>query len=317
MSHKAKLSVCTNCNTDLSNRENFCPNCGQENHDLKIPIGHLIYEAIESVFHFDNKFFNTSKALILKPGKISKEFNEGKRVRYVPPFRLYIFLSFIFFFLLSLFAHTGEGLLLDDEDILKVDPKDVEEGIVVSESGDSTKKGFSFGLPTPDPEKIEEMSDAQIDSMLTKEGAEISKTNRFLTRKFAKLRKLTKEELAHKFLKNTSILMFFLMPFFALILMLFYLRKKMYYFQHLIFSIYFHCFIFFFLSIVMLISHFFDYTNFFIPLLLIFIYLVVALKNFFQQSVGKTVLKSILLFASYSMFLGIFILATLLVSLIF
>jgi hypothetical protein len=317
MSHKAKLSICTNCNTALPNLENFCPNCGQENHDLKIPIGHLVYEAIESVFHFDNKFLNTSKALVLRPGMISKEFNEGKRAKFVPPFRLYIFLSFIFFFLLSLFAHPDEGLLINDENLIKVDKKDLEEGFIVKESHDSTKQGLSFGLPTEDPDKIEKMTDTQIDSLLKKEGSEVTKTNRFLTRKFAKLRKLTKEQLAHKFLKNTSILMFFLMPFFALILMLFYRKKKMYYFQHLIFSIYFHCFIFFFLSIMMFIAHFFNFGSFFIPVLLILTYLVIALRNFFQQGLGKTVLKGILLFGTYSIFLGIFILATLLASLIF
>lgn len=94
---RRKVEICHNCHTVLSPETNFCPHCGQENHDLKVPIGHLVFEVFEGFTHFDTKFYNTMQAIFLSPGKITKDFLEGRRGRYVPPVRLYFLISFIFF----------------------------------------------------------------------------------------------------------------------------------------------------------------------------------------------------------------------------
>jgi Protein of unknown function (DUF3667) len=60
-----------------------------------------LYEFVESITHFDTKVFTTMKEMASKPGLIVKNYNNNKRARYVPPARIYIFMSFIFFFLLS------------------------------------------------------------------------------------------------------------------------------------------------------------------------------------------------------------------------
>ncbi|MBO9639231.1 MAG: DUF3667 domain-containing protein [Siphonobacter aquaeclarae] len=99
--HRRKTTACPNCGEILKPAANFCPNCGQENHNLDVPLGHLIYEFVESIFHFDTKFWETARAIFTKPGLITKDFVEGKRARYVPPARLYIFISFIFFLVLN------------------------------------------------------------------------------------------------------------------------------------------------------------------------------------------------------------------------
>lgn len=94
---RRKIEICHNCHTILSLENNFCPHCGQENHDLKVPIGHLAFEVFEGFTHFDTKFYNTMKAIFLSPGKITKDFLEGRRERYVQPIRLYLLISFFFF----------------------------------------------------------------------------------------------------------------------------------------------------------------------------------------------------------------------------
>lgn len=94
---RRKVEICHNCHTILSLENNFCPHCGQENHDLKVPIGHLAFEVFEGFTHFDTKFYNTMRAILFSPGKITKDFLEGRRGRYVPPIRLYFLISFIFF----------------------------------------------------------------------------------------------------------------------------------------------------------------------------------------------------------------------------
>lgn len=92
-----KLSRCPNCDTSLKVKDNFCPTCGQQNHDLKVPFHHLLTELLESIFHFETKFFTTLKSIFTQPGQITRDFWEGKRARYMHPFRLYVFVSFIFF----------------------------------------------------------------------------------------------------------------------------------------------------------------------------------------------------------------------------
>ena len=94
---RRKVEICHNCHTILSLDNNFCPECGQENHDLKVPIGHLAFEVFEGFTHFDTKFYNTMRAIFTSPGKITKDFLEGRRGRYVPPVRLYFLIAFVFF----------------------------------------------------------------------------------------------------------------------------------------------------------------------------------------------------------------------------
>ncbi|QJD81238.1 DUF3667 domain-containing protein [Spirosoma rhododendri] len=104
MSAHHKLDVCPNCGTHLGHDANFCPNCGQENHEVKLPLSHIGYEFVESITHFDNKLWNSLKAIFTRPGQMTAEFLEGKRARYVPPARLYVFVSVLFFFLVGKFA---------------------------------------------------------------------------------------------------------------------------------------------------------------------------------------------------------------------
>jgi len=99
--NRRKSETCLNCKFSLRPEDNFCPNCGQENNTNKIPVRHLIFEVFEDFFHFDAKIWNTLKASFSKPGQITIDFLEGKRARYIPPVKFYVFVSFIFFLLLG------------------------------------------------------------------------------------------------------------------------------------------------------------------------------------------------------------------------
>jgi hypothetical protein len=106
MSKKRRKTLkCPNCENNLETEDNYCNKCGQENHNLKIPLGHLVYEVIEGITHFDNKLFKTLKVFFSAPGKITEDFLEGKRVSYVHPVRLYIFVSFLFFLISGFFVN--------------------------------------------------------------------------------------------------------------------------------------------------------------------------------------------------------------------
>lgn len=67
---------------------------------------HLIGHFFADITHFDSQIFTTLKDLILRPGFLTREYAAGRRVKYLNPIRMYIFISAIFF--LVMFAGTEE-----------------------------------------------------------------------------------------------------------------------------------------------------------------------------------------------------------------
>lgn len=106
--HHYAAGPCLNCSTVLQEGWEFCPNCGQKNQELKLPLSHVLEEVAEGIWHFDSKLWATLKAIVTRPGKITVDFLDGRRVRYVPPIRLYVFISFVFFFAASVMQHRSE-----------------------------------------------------------------------------------------------------------------------------------------------------------------------------------------------------------------
>jgi len=102
--HYRHENDCLNCGTELEGK--FCHHCGQENLQIKENFGHLMNHAISDYFHFDHQFFHTLKPLLLQPGKLTNEYMAGRRVQYLHPIKMYIFISLIFFILI--FKHGQE-----------------------------------------------------------------------------------------------------------------------------------------------------------------------------------------------------------------
>ncbi|MDP3312207.1 DUF3667 domain-containing protein [Lutibacter sp.] len=92
---------CLNCNHMVEKR--YCPNCGQENSVIHKSFYHLFIHFFEDLTHYDNSFWRTITYLLFKPAAVSKAYTSGQRLSFLPPMRLYIFTSFITFFLISLF----------------------------------------------------------------------------------------------------------------------------------------------------------------------------------------------------------------------
>lgn len=106
---RRKAGSCYNCQWLLTNGENFCPNCGQENHNRQATTKLLLVDFFNDYLSFDSKMFRTLIPLVQKPGFMTSEFLEGKRMKYVPPIRLFIFLSFLYFGLIYLFGEEWIG----------------------------------------------------------------------------------------------------------------------------------------------------------------------------------------------------------------
>lgn len=110
MSHLNKLrsdKTCLNCNHVVDQR--FCPNCGQENTDTRKTFHHLFVHFFEDLTHYENAFWKTIKNLLFKPAALTKEYLSGKRLSYLAPVRLYIFISFVTFFVIALLPDSEEN----------------------------------------------------------------------------------------------------------------------------------------------------------------------------------------------------------------
>ncbi len=92
---------CLNCGFPFSGHEVFCPECGQKNKGKKITLSNFLSEIFKGFTSWDTKFWRTLFPLLIAPGKVSRDYIEGKRARYTNPFRFYITTSIIFFLLLG------------------------------------------------------------------------------------------------------------------------------------------------------------------------------------------------------------------------
>ncbi len=125
MSHNPirKDKTCLNCRHVVESR--FCPNCGQENSDTRKTFHHLFVHFFEDLTHYENAFWRTIKNLLFKPSALTKEYLSGKRLSYLAPVRLYIFISFLTFFLLSVLPGKSiEQSLKQDNTEKKTDSED-------------------------------------------------------------------------------------------------------------------------------------------------------------------------------------------------
>jgi len=92
---------CNNCGYDfkISLQElNYCPVCGQENHNPRLTLKYYAEQLFESIIHFDSKTIRSVFTLLLKPGELTKAYLSNRRKQYSSPFRLFFFglIAFLF-----------------------------------------------------------------------------------------------------------------------------------------------------------------------------------------------------------------------------
>ena len=91
---------CKNCEAPLKEEFKYCPECGQKVHeDLSLKV--LFNNTISNYFSVDARFFRSFIPLMFRPGYVARKFVEGKRLTYLHPAQYYLFVSVVFFFILS------------------------------------------------------------------------------------------------------------------------------------------------------------------------------------------------------------------------
>ena len=167
---------CLNCSHPFLNKEKFCPECGQANKGDRITFSNFIHEIFNGFFSFDAKFWRTITPLLIRPGKVSRDYIEGKRNRYSNPFRFYFTVSIIFFLIMSISSGIEKFNSLNKEssktssNILDVKKKNVNIDSLKSAVDKTLKKSF---IP------IDSLKRAKILKDIEEEARDTTNTNDF------------------------------------------------------------------------------------------------------------------------------------------
>ncbi len=87
---------CANCNTALAGP--WCYTCGQRGEQYHRSIWRLTWEAVEGLTDLDGRIWQTFPRLILRPGRLTRDYLDGHRAVQVPPFRIFLVVLLLVFF---------------------------------------------------------------------------------------------------------------------------------------------------------------------------------------------------------------------------
>ncbi|SFN64949.1 Protein of unknown function [Bizionia echini] len=332
--------TCKNCEKTYSDSFAFCPHCGQKRND-QLTLKVLFYNTISNYFSFDARFFKSFFPLMLKPGFLAKKFIEGKRLLYLHPAQMYLFISLVFFFLFS-FVEKDQAQQLDATLAKTMKKERVVDSLMTTIKNDSIKQSALLGKILKDSlergelrktfkehKVLSELSNEELDSIISNAQFETRDFNSlsYMTKKIDSLIDSNASEdiilkemgmtendgyftkraysqslkfyqskkgsgILRSFYGMIPIAMFFLLPIFAFILKMLHLKRGTYA-HHLVFSFYYFAYLFTTFSIIIAINLIWDIYNWidFLIIMSTSIYLLLALKYFYNQGWIKTFIK--------------------------
>jgi len=235
---------CLNCGAPMAEGQQFCGRCGQRSRSNPLPIKEFIGDFFQDYFTVDAKFFRSVYLLIVNPGLMTRRFNEGHRLSYIAPFRLYIFVSFLYFFLLAINTRDANFDFLGTRENPEMQLAQLDSLVADSVRFDNLEQFRQAYLQvraqTADS-LGRNMPDYVID--LDESGPDKNALSAILEERWKSAKK-NPERFKQGLFKAVSIGVFFLLPIFAFILMLTHLRQSKFYVNHLVLSVHYHTFLF-------------------------------------------------------------------------
>ncbi|PQJ10260.1 hypothetical protein CJD36_016375 [Flavipsychrobacter stenotrophus] len=272
--HTEENKICPNCGSTTTG--NYCYQCGQETRLHSDTLWALTTHFIGHYIHYDSKFWQTLKTLIVSPGKLTIAYWNKQRTRYLSPISLYLFVTFVFFFIVYTFSApdtwTSSRKSADAAQQLQLEKSD---------SAGKAAVAAAFGIKAP-----------KIARLTPEERAERLKT-----------RDETWENIEHTIPK----FFFFMIPLLAIVLkLLFSKRKELTIVHHTIFS--FHVQTFYFLSLIFTLydsDNVFNRVIGYIFTIAPLLYSVLALKQVYGIKTGRAILYDVIIIISYAFMLFI------------
>lgn len=328
---------CLNCDAELTGQ--YCGHCGQRAVGRLISVWELVRDAFGDLLDVDSRLWRTLRLMAFRPGRLTAEYLSGRRARYMPPFRTYLVLSLLFFFIVFfdadkfgiLFAPSAEESapaeqkpLLTEEDRRRVEEELAREGIHISPRGEG--RNTESGVLSLD------FGEGETDCSV--EGYDPNDLPGWLGRR------LTKERMQQACLNLTAngeegvrgfferliemipAALFVLLPVMAMVLKLLYPLSRRFYVEHLLMVVNFHSFVFLALTVQTVLTRTGDWLRLPDPVMMILltpvvvylpVYFYKTLRTVYRQGHMLTSLKYLMLIAAYStgltfmmLFVGIF-----------
>jgi Protein of unknown function (DUF3667)/Domain of unknown function (DUF4286) len=318
---------CLNCGARL--RGQYCAVCGQRARSRLISLWELISDAFGDLFEIDSRLWQTLVPLMIRPGRLTHDYLQGRRARYMPPFRMYLVLSLLFFLVAFFDPRENFGLLFepqpeagpaagsaaptDEAERKKQEILDelAGEGIVVGDTlpKEAADKGSGLNI------QLDGNGEPGVQCKIDDE--DMASWPAWLQRR------LTPERLKHicertqidggqafidKLLDNIPTALIVLLPLMAFVLKALYPLSKRYYVEHLLFFVHFHAFFFMLLTLQVLYARIGGLLSFpepatVLPLVVgsfyVPVYLFVSMRRVYGQGRIITFIKYIVLFIAY------------------
>ena len=241
------VEVCLNCGTTLDGQ--YCGNCGQRANSRLISVWELLRDAFGDLLELDSRLWRTLIPLTIRPGQLTRDYLEDRRARFMPPFRMYLVLSIVFFLVAFFDPREELGFLYEpqtpsaiesEQDSSEADAiraeifRDLaEEGIIVdnsvrTEAGNADSEDDDDGDSDTNCD-ADDINSADLPDWLASRLTE-ERLNVMCDRIIADDGKA----FGKKLLDNVPAALFVLLPLMALVLKILYPLSKRYYVEHLL-----------------------------------------------------------------------------------
>jgi len=319
---------CRNCGSRL--RGQYCGTCGQRSRGRLISLWELISDAFGDLLELDSRLWQTLIPLMIRPGRLTHDYLQGRRARYMPPFRMYLVLSLLFFVVAFFDPREELGLLFEPQPEVASEEAAIEaaekkqeildeladelaaEGIVLEdELPEEFKTGDGgFNIQFDD-------DGTMVDSDCNVDASDLEDLPDWLARRLTVERLQRVCERTHldngrafldNWVDNIPAALIILLPLMAFVLKILYPLSKRYYVEHLLFFVHFHAFFFLILSLQILfmrlsallhIPEAIAILTVVIAALYVPVYLYIAMRSVYGQGRFFTFLKYLALVIAY------------------
>lgn len=216
-------ACCQNCGARLAGP--FCADCGQRHEPHIRSLPHFVAEATETLTHADSRLWRTIAHLLAHPGRLTREFMAGRRARYLPPFRLYVVVSLLYFVLIAVLPDTPAPISLNVG------------------NAETAQSGASA-----------DATDPPVCANLDYRGPGEARIRPALQHACRKAAADGGKGLTGAFMQNVPRALFVFLPLIAVVAMLLYWRPRRHYVEHLLFLLHNHSAVFVVLGLHALVS---------------------------------------------------------------
>ena len=223
---------CTNCNAPLPEpRPRFCPACGQET-TIKAPsVSEFLQQFSGTYFASEGALWRTLKMLVTQPGELTAQYFGGRRKHFVLPLRLFLSMTLVMLLTMRVLSAIQMSALEDPEltRALPERPTQISLELGVVRAGIEDGVFFCEGMPPWLCQRIQARLDTTTAALLQ----HVQKVN---------------DRLA----SHAGIVMFVLLPAFALGLSWLFRYRGYSYTEHLVFALHLHAFWFLAITVMLM-----------------------------------------------------------------